>query len=309
MGYSARYHAASLAAVFLALAVGILIGVGFGDDVLSGTAENLEQSLEEDLSAAREHEEELAAELERERAFGLQVLPALVDSRLEGETVGVVALGELPESVAGEIEATVEPTAGRLAKVAVVREPPNLDAAAERLGPRFEDVAGEAAARLGRRLGLQLVRGGALPSAVREILLARFSGRQGPVDKVIVYAEPAPEGEAGEETTIERFRRGVLDGISDSGRPVVAVELSGTDPSLVPLFDGHDIPTVDSLDLTSGKLAAVLTLATGAAGNFGIKAEADRLLPELVPPVPVDGEGSEDDQGVGQDRPDSPPGQ
>ena len=27
MGYSARYHAASLAAVFLALAVGILIGV------------------------------------------------------------------------------------------------------------------------------------------------------------------------------------------------------------------------------------------------------------------------------------------
>ena len=28
MGYSARYHAASLAAVFLALAVGILIGVG-----------------------------------------------------------------------------------------------------------------------------------------------------------------------------------------------------------------------------------------------------------------------------------------
>ena len=27
MGYSARYHAASLAAVFLALAIGILIGV------------------------------------------------------------------------------------------------------------------------------------------------------------------------------------------------------------------------------------------------------------------------------------------
>src|SRR5919106_1796215 len=32
-GYSARYHAASLAAVFLALAIGILIGVGFGEDV------------------------------------------------------------------------------------------------------------------------------------------------------------------------------------------------------------------------------------------------------------------------------------
>ena len=34
MGYSARYHAASLAAVFLALAIGILIGVGLGDNVV-----------------------------------------------------------------------------------------------------------------------------------------------------------------------------------------------------------------------------------------------------------------------------------
>ena len=45
MGYSARYHAASLAAVFLALAVGILIGVGFGSDIVTGTADDLEQSL------------------------------------------------------------------------------------------------------------------------------------------------------------------------------------------------------------------------------------------------------------------------
>ena len=51
MGYSARYHAASLAAVFLALAVGILVGVGFVSDVVSGTAEDLEQSLKSDLSA------------------------------------------------------------------------------------------------------------------------------------------------------------------------------------------------------------------------------------------------------------------
>ena len=36
MGYSARYHVASLAAVFLALAIGILIGAEFGDDVVSG---------------------------------------------------------------------------------------------------------------------------------------------------------------------------------------------------------------------------------------------------------------------------------
>ena len=52
MGYSARYHAASLAAVFLALAVGILIGVGFGSDIVNGTADDLEQSLPSDLDDA-----------------------------------------------------------------------------------------------------------------------------------------------------------------------------------------------------------------------------------------------------------------
>ena len=56
-GYSARYHAASLAAVFLALAIGILIGVGFGDDVVSGTTEDLEESLQSDVQDARQRED------------------------------------------------------------------------------------------------------------------------------------------------------------------------------------------------------------------------------------------------------------
>ena len=43
MGYSGRYHAASLAAVFVALAIGILIGVGLGHKVVSGTTKNLAQ--------------------------------------------------------------------------------------------------------------------------------------------------------------------------------------------------------------------------------------------------------------------------
>ena len=50
MGYSGRYHAASLAAVFLALAIGILIGVGLGHNVLSGAQKDLEQSLKSDLA-------------------------------------------------------------------------------------------------------------------------------------------------------------------------------------------------------------------------------------------------------------------
>ena len=54
MGYSGRYHAASLAAVFLALAIGILIGVGpRAQRRLRRRTKDLEQSLKSDLASAR----------------------------------------------------------------------------------------------------------------------------------------------------------------------------------------------------------------------------------------------------------------
>ena len=53
MGYSARYHATSLIAVFLALAIGILIGAEFGGDALTNTRKNLEHSLVGNLQDAR----------------------------------------------------------------------------------------------------------------------------------------------------------------------------------------------------------------------------------------------------------------
>jgi hypothetical protein len=283
MGYSARYHAASLAAVLLALAIGLLIGAGIGDEVLSSTSEDLERSLESDLTESREREDELAAELEREQTFGLRVYPALAGGRLRGETVGVVAMGDLPEEVASEIEETVEPTGGRLAKVAVVRQP-DLAALEDELGGRYRNLESDGAEveRLGRKLGMQLVRGGGLLAAAREQLLERFSGQAGAVDNVIVVIVPPEEETDGEaDPAAERFQDGVLDGIRAVGRPAVGVELRDTDPSTIPMFESHDIPSSDSLDLTSGKIAAVFALL-GAEGNFGVKESADALLPDVV---------------------------
>ena len=65
MGYSARYHAASLAAVFLALAIGILIGVGLGNKVYKGARNDLEQSLKSDLAGSRTRADDLQSQLNR----------------------------------------------------------------------------------------------------------------------------------------------------------------------------------------------------------------------------------------------------
>jgi hypothetical protein len=266
MGYSARYHAFSIIAIFTALAIGIVIGAGFGQDLVSDASEDLEQSLSSDLEEANARTDELEAELERERDFGIKLYPPLVDGRLEGERIGVLAFGDLPEELATEIEETIEPTGGELTKVAVLGEAGNLSAAAQ--------------ARLGRRLGERFVEGGRLDRDGDE-LLERFSGRAVAVDHVIFARTPvAPEGD---QAAIRELEEGVIEGVRTTGVPSVAVELSTTEPSSVPLFEAQRIPTVDSLDLTSGKLSAVFALL-GSEGNFGIKETADRPLPDLVFP-------------------------
>src|SRR6476661_9173502 len=96
MGYSARYHAFSLIPLFLALAIGILIGAEFGGDALTNTRKNLEQSLTGNLQDARERADELNGKLGRSDEFASRVYPALVRDRLAGRRIGVVALGDLP---------------------------------------------------------------------------------------------------------------------------------------------------------------------------------------------------------------------
>ena len=282
MGYSARYHAASLAAVFLALAVGILIGAGLGDNVLSDTEDNLRRSLEGDIEDARGEADALQEDLDRERAFAERAYPALVGETLRNRDVGVVALGDLPPDVASDIEDALEPSGAELAEVVVVRQPPDAAAMASELGPPFAqaDEDNGQLNELGARIGAQLVRGrGKQLDAVRDIVFLRASGEGGPLDGVVIVRGAEPPSD--DEGRTEAFDSGLIDGIAESGAPAVAVERSGVAESSIPFFAPFDVATVDSVDLTSGKVALVFTLL-GAEGSFGIKGTANALLPELL---------------------------
>lgn len=294
MGYSARYHAASLAAVFLALAIGILIGAGLGDN-LAGTEENLRQSLEGDIEDARGEADDLQVELDRERAFASRAYPALVGEALTDRRIGVLALGDLSSQLASDIEDALEPSGGELAEVVVVRRPPDLDGLSSELGRgRFAALEDDPAALedLGERLGFQYATGeGTLLANVRDTLFSRSSGEGGALDGVVlVRAQPgdlSPEDEA----AVTAFETGLVQGVADSGVPVVAVERSSAGESSIPFFAPFEAATVDSVDLTSGRVALVFTLL-GAEGDFGIKGTANSLLPELLEPGPALGGGA-----------------
>jgi hypothetical protein len=274
---------ASLAAVFLALAVGILIGAGFGDDLVRSSTANLESSLKGDLADARAHSADIERQLARERQFADAAYPALVGGQLRGQRVAVVAFGDLDDQLGDDLRDALAPTGAKIAQVAVVGEPPDAAGLVDAAGKRFErkQRGGERLSVLGKRAGRGLVFDQPFYERVRGSLLSRFSGGTGPVDEVIV-ARDRPAGlDPHEEVTSGRIEDGMIAGMSATGAPVVGVQRTDAESSSVGYFESRDLSTVDDVDLVAGQVAAVYALA-GAEGNFGVGANADALLPETL---------------------------
>jgi hypothetical protein len=284
MGYSARYHAASLIAVFLALAVGILIGAEFGGDALTNTRRDLEHSLVGNLQDARSRADELSGELSRSNEFAERVYPVLTRERLRGKRLAIVALGGLPGDVAGAIEDALGPTGAQLTAVGVVREPVDVNGLADDLArTRFATLRSnpDGLAELGTGLGRQLVIGGTLPEVVRGQLFSRASGTFGALDGVIVVrAQPADLGPV-QRGKAGQFESALMGGITGTRTPAVGVETSTVEPSSISFFQSSDLASVDDVEAPSGKLSMVFALL-GAEGSFGVKSSADRLLPDLL---------------------------
>ena len=287
MGYSARYHAVSLIAVFLALAIGILIGAEFGGDALTNTRKNLEQSLTGNLQDARERSDELNGKLARSNEFAGRVYPALVRERLAGKRIGVIALGDLPGDTSSAIEEALGPTGAHLVGIGVVREPVDLSGLGSVLSKtRFANIRRneETLAEFGTGTGRQLVRGGTLLDRVRSHLFSRASGNFGGLDGVIVVRQTPEEMGAVQRAKASNLESELMTGMTGTRAPVVGVETSTAEPSSVSFFAGNDLSSVDDVETPAGKVATVFALL-GAEGSFGIKGSADRLLPDLLPPA------------------------
>ncbi len=284
MGYSARYHTASLIAVFLALAIGILIGAEFGGDALTNTRKDLEHSLVGNLQDARSRADELSGELNRSNEFGERVYPVLTRERLKGRRIAIIALGGLPSDLTSDVEDALGSTGARLVGVGVIREPVDVVGLAGDLSKtRFSDLRTnpDALTELGTGLGRQLVLGGTLPEVVRGQLFSRASGTFGGLDGVIVVRDQPEDMGPVQRSRANQLESALMSGITPTRAPTVGIETTTTEPSSVSFFQSNDLASVDDVDLTAGQLAMVFALL-GAEGSFGVKGSADRLLPDLL---------------------------
>ncbi|HSK15422.1 MAG TPA: copper transporter [Gaiellaceae bacterium] len=308
--FGLRYHVASLAAVFVALAVGILLGVALSGKVSDAEESfernriaELERRLDEDVQGAEERADAAVRRGAATEELFARAYPALMDSRLEGRSVAVLFLGPVDGSMRAAVERTLADAGGiaplRVVGLDVPVDGSDLHAALE------GDEALAAYARgeddfsaLGRELGRELVEGGETPlwdSLATRLVEERSGTTSLPVDGAVVvgtWAPPEDVADGGDEAAAEvRATTSLLEalvrGLDGTGVPVVGVAETSAAPELIDFYREQGISSVDDVDAPSGRLALALLLAGAEPGNYGVDEGSDGVVPPIEPlPAP-----------------------
>ncbi|WP_033441663.1 copper transporter [Saccharothrix sp. NRRL B-16314] len=306
---SLRYHIVSITAVFLALAVGVVLGsTAISGRLLSGLNDD-KSALGEEVSALQAERNALDARLADSDRFATSVGPLAVKGQLAERTVVVVttadarpddrdALTELLRAagatVTGEVQLTesfADPDKGDQLLNLVAR----LQPAGTQL-PTGADPGTRAGALLGALL--LIGKDDNQPQATPDETAAALGGLASagfvkpgqdlrPAQLTVVLTGGAVQGDSAADraATVARFasqldRSGagtVLAGGSGSADGTGAVGVARADTAATSVLS-----TVDNLDTASGRVVAVLALREqleGRAGRYGVAGNAEGTAP------------------------------
>jgi Copper transport outer membrane protein, MctB len=273
-GFDFRYHALSLIAVLIALVVGLLLGVAIGDKGLVSSAEtNLRQSLRSQVHHYQDQVSTLQGQLDEQTQIERELYSVGVGGQLSDKRIGVISLGSLPNSIVDNVKAALEGSGGQLHSKSIVDLPLNLNALASKAkGTRYEALSIDPGLveAFGKRIGIQFTDGGTLLQHVSGPLLTHdTSGELDGMDGVVLYhADPANLDDA-QKSTMTSFEKGLIEGLTNRGIPVVGVQQTDTDPSQIGWYKQQKpLSSVDNIDEITGQISLVYAL-TGRNGNFG----------------------------------------
>ncbi|GAB2594681.1 hypothetical protein Aab01nite_83210 [Paractinoplanes abujensis] len=87
-----RYHVVSLTAVFLALAIGLVVGTAALNGPVADNLKSQITALNKDLSNKRDEINQYREEINRSQEFATQIAPFVLDGKLTGRKLAVLAL-------------------------------------------------------------------------------------------------------------------------------------------------------------------------------------------------------------------------
>jgi hypothetical protein len=283
--FDLRYHVASLAAVFLALIIGILVGAG-----LAARTDVERRVLEGHIARLEQQNEDLSAEadlLRRQRdaadAYTKATYRAVMDGRLRGVRVALLFVGQADENARVFVQQTLDDgSAPGLVRMRALKLPVDGAEMQQALEPQFSGTSVE---DVGRRLGEEFVEGGETPfwDALTPVIVEDDRGAgSGEVDAVVVSHTVA----AAKDDT-RRLIDGLYAGLMAAGVPAVGIERAEAEPSRIPVYRTNRISSVDSVDTQVGRVALAVLLTGAAEGHYGLKQTAEHGVLPRVEPLPL----------------------
>lgn len=297
---SLRSHAISLAAVFLALAVGVVLGSGLlSDTVLSGlrkdkadlhqqinTLTDDKNALNEKLAAAGEFDSLMAPRILRDTLGGKSVVIFRTPDAADDDVDSVTRLAtQSGATVTGTISLTPQfVDANSSEKLLSVVNSPILPA-----GRQLSTTSVDQGSQAGDLLGIALLSGkdpavsddqrATVLAALRETGFISYDAqRVGAANTALIVTGGNLGDDAGNRgSTVARFAAAlaphgagtVLAGRDGSATGTAAVAVTRSDAAL-----SSAVTTVDDVDAQSGRITSVLALADlvrgGKPGQFGI---------------------------------------
>jgi hypothetical protein len=287
-GFDFRYHALSLIAVLIALVVGLLLGVAIGDKGLVSSAEtNLRQSLRSQVHHYQQQVSTLQGQLDAQAQIEKQLYSVAVGSQLSDKRIGVIGLGSLPNSIVENVKTALEGSGGQLHSTSIVDLPLDLNGLASKAkGTRYEALSIDPglAEAFGKRIGIQFTDGGTLLQKVSGPLLTHdSSGELDGMDGVVLYHDQTPKLDDAQKSTMASFEKGLIEGLTIRGIPVVGVQQTDTDPSQIGWYKQQKpLSSVDDIDEVTGQISLVYAL-TGRGGHFGARSGGPAVPDTNVP--------------------------
>jgi hypothetical protein len=304
-----RYHVVSLAAVFLALAIGLVVGTASFNGPAADALDNRVAEMGRDNTKLRDQVEHLIEEAEQEERFATEALPGLIGNRLSGRRILLVTTTDASKDYIDGVAESLETVAGakitgRLSVQKKFVDPANKEELLDLVdlttpagvtglpanSNGVETSAGLLAAALVDRTPEMA------PDDRRKVISAYKDASylilgpdvSGPAEAVVVLSgAPYTEKDAAK---LNSALKTLVDQFDKAAPIVVGAQSTAGEGNLVGLVRGDSalakpVSTVDNAGSPQGRVAVLLALAEqieGRSGHYGIGNGATTLIPKTV---------------------------
>lgn len=300
-----RYHIVSLVAVFLALALGIVVGTTVIDQGLVDALKGQRQTLRDRQVELRDENDALKRELALWERYGDTLVPPLMRDRLRGRRVVLLLDAGVPGELIGRVEDAIVQAGGARAGRVVFTDKLRLldEPTREQLALALEAGPGEDRAALLQRAAARAAARLPTPADVdasNDLLAPLVRAGFVRLDDVVDRDRFPPRGalfvylSSGASTVLpsrDLFAAPLVRALAAPAAPLVVAEPLGAEESIVDVVRGDGdlrgrVAGVDHVDTTLGRLALVVALQDLAAERpppqYGIRRGANAVAPAVA---------------------------